>query len=101
MKTLGLYEVPQTIFPIHERQGPTPPTEPGTGFVEELKKAFLQVDGLQKSSDKAQQDLVVGKANSVHEVMITMEKAAVAMDLTVAVRQLVIDGYREIMRMQV
>lgn len=101
MKIAGLYEQPQTIFPVYEGKKPVPPQEPATGFIEDLKKAFMHVDGLQKASDKAQQDLVVGKAQSIHEVMITMEKAAVALELTTAVRQLIVDGYREVMRMQV
>jgi flagellar hook-basal body complex protein FliE len=43
----------------------------------------------------------LGQAPSVHDTMITMEKADLSLRLTTKVRNKVVEAYQEIMRMQV
>lgn len=71
------------------------------GFGEVLKKAIADVDRLQKEADEAARRLVLGEAQDVHQVMIAMEQARLAMQLTVQVRNKVIEAYQEISRMQI
>jgi flagellar hook-basal body complex protein FliE len=56
---------------------------------------------LQKSSDDKIQQLATGKTDDIAGVMITAEKADIALRTMVQVRNKIIDAYQEIMRMQV
>jgi|WetSurMetagenome_2_1015567.scaffolds.fasta_scaffold384046_1 flagellar hook-basal body complex protein FliE len=53
-----------------------------------------------KNANTATENMVAGKVNDVHEVMIAMEKASVSLNLAVEIRNRVLESYREIMRMQ-
>ncbi|KPU28223.1 flagellar hook-basal body protein FliE [Caloranaerobacter sp. TR13] len=66
-----------------------------------LKEALDKVDSLQKEADRYNRLLATGQVNNIHEVMIASEKANIALQLTLSVRNKVIDAYREIMRMQI
>lgn len=70
-------------------------------FADTLKSAIDNVNQLQKASDKAAQDLAVGKTDNVADVMIAAEKADIALRVMVQVRNKIIDAYQEIMKMQV
>ena len=69
-------------------------------FAEKVASAVDEVDGLEKDSQKLTQDLVLGRIENVHDVMIAAEKARTAMNLTLEVRSKVLESYKEIMRMQ-
>jgi flagellar hook-basal body complex protein FliE len=70
-------------------------------FADLLKDAVDQVNQLQGQADKLAEQLAQGKLDNVHEVMIAMEKASLAMQLTIQVRNKVVEAYQEIMRTQV
>lgn len=70
-------------------------------FADTLKNAISEVNQMQQVSNKKMQELAVGKTDNVADVMITAEKADIAMRVMVQVRNKVIDAYNEIMRMQV
>lgn len=74
---------------------------PQKSFADTLNEAISNVNELQKSSDKAMQNLATGRTDNVAEVMITAEKADIALKLMVQVRNKIIDAYQEIMKMQV
>lgn len=80
---------------------PTQATEPGKSFAATLNDAIKSVNELQKTSDKAAQDLATGRTDNVAEVMLAAEKADVALKVMVQVRNKIIDAYNEIMKMQV
>lgn len=46
-------------------------------------------------------DLLTGENDSIHQAMIDAEKAKLALNLAIQVRNKVIDAYNEVMRMQV
>ena len=60
-----------------------------------------ELDGQIQKSEAALQDLALGKAENVHDVMFELEKSRTAFQLTLQVRNKVLEGYQEIMRMQV
>lgn len=70
-------------------------------FGEMLKSHLTEVNHLQNSADTAAQNLASGQDKDVHNTMIAMEKAGVAFQLTMQVRNKVLEAYQEIMRMQV
>jgi len=80
----------------------TSPVEGGTkSFGEFLTQALGEVNKLQNDSAQANFDLAAGKLQDVSQVTIATEKANIAMQLTMQVRNKMIDAYQEVMRMQV
>ena len=75
--------------------------ESGVSFKGMLKDAVGEVNNLQKEADTLAIKLASGDVEDVHRAMIAMQKAKLALDLTIQVRNKVIDAYTEIMRMQV
>jgi flagellar hook-basal body complex protein FliE len=76
-------------------------TQTQKSFADTLKDAIGSVNELQKSSDKAAQDLATGRTDNVAEVMLATEKADIGLKLMVQVRNKIIDAYQEVMKMQV
>lgn len=70
-------------------------------FADLLKKKILEVNELKIDADKVTQDFVLGNFDNIHQVTIATEKARIALDLSTAIQNKVIDAYKEIMRMQV
>lgn len=70
-------------------------------FSEFLNGALQQVSDLQNESDKLNDAFALGKTDNIHQVMIAAEKADLAMQFTVQVRNKILDAYNEIMRMPV
>ena len=73
----------------------------GKTFADTLKDAVGQVNTLQKESDNQMQALATGKTSNIPEVMMSAEKADIALRLMVQVRNKVIEAYQEVMKMQV
>lgn len=59
------------------------------------------VNELAQVSDAKQRDLAMGKDVELHDVMIAAEKASVAVNLTMQIRNKLVESYQEVMRMQV
>ena len=72
----------------------------GSDFARFLNDALKQVDSLQKDADVATAGLVTGQVQDLHTVMIALQKANLAMSLTVEVRNKVLDAYSTMMHMQ-
>ena len=80
----------------------TPQIEEGKkNFGEFLTEALGEVNSLQQDAAKASFNLAAGKLQDISQVTIAAEKATIAMQLTMQVRNKVVDAYQEIMRMQV
>jgi flagellar hook-basal body complex protein FliE len=73
----------------------------GVSFGDFLNSAIKQVDGLQKESEKLNESLALGLTDNIHQVMIASEKASIAMQFTMQVRNKIMDAYQEIMRMPI
>lgn len=70
-------------------------------FKDLLTNAIQQVNEQQIESRKLTEKLITGEVTDLHEVMIAAEKASISLNLTVQVRNKVVEAYQEIMRMQV
>jgi flagellar hook-basal body complex protein FliE len=73
----------------------------GTSFGETLKDAVKNVSDLQNGADDMANKLATGEPVEIHQAMLAMQKASMALQFTVQVRNKVLDAYQEIMRMQV
>ncbi|MBN1380281.1 MAG: flagellar hook-basal body complex protein FliE [Deltaproteobacteria bacterium] len=70
-------------------------------FTDALRNAVNEVDQLQHEADTAITNAQTGKAGSLHEAIIALEKADVSFRTMLQIRNKVIEAYQEIMRMQV
>lgn len=60
-----------------------------------------RVRSLQAEADTAVFQLAAGQADDLHGVMSALERASLALELTIAIRNKLVESYQEIMRMQV
>jgi flagellar hook-basal body complex protein FliE len=72
-----------------------------TGFSNYLAGALDRLDGLQKEADDYATALATGDIRNLHNVMIASEKAEIALQFTLQIRNKIIEAYQEIMRMQI
>ena len=70
-----------------------------TEFNKVISGAIDRVNSLDQAADRSIMDLLKGKAD-IHETMIALQKSDISMKTFLAVRNKVIEAYREIMRMQ-
>ena len=85
--------------------GPAPeavsPDVAGPAFGDTLADAVGRVDQAQKTADAQVEAFVAGETENTHEVMIAMNQAELHFKLMTEVRNKLLDGYQELMRMQV
>lgn len=72
----------------------------GDGFGQTLKAAIEKVEAMQTEADGEAQKLAAGGGN-LHETMLALEKADVAMRVAMKARNKIVDAYNEVMRMPV
>lgn len=70
-------------------------------FGDWLSREIAQVNGKIQSADKQVQDLALGKAGNLHDVMIALEESKLSFQLMVQVRTRLLEAYQDILRMQV
>ena len=70
-------------------------------FSSYLKDALNEVNNSQITSNELTRKLVNNEGVELHDVLIAQQKASVALQLTMEVRNKGIEAYQEIMRMQV
>ncbi|EOC99310.1 flagellar hook-basal body complex protein FliE [Caldisalinibacter kiritimatiensis] len=70
-------------------------------FGDYLFQELDKVKSLQVEANNYNRMLSTGKINNIHEVMIATEKANIALQFTLSIRNKVIDAYKEITRMQI
>lgn len=72
-----------------------------TTFADVLKRSMDDLTALEKDSASKTNDLLAGKLENVHDLMIALEKSKIGLSMAIEVRNKLIEGYKEIMRMQV
>ena len=73
----------------------------GKSFSRILNDGLNQVNQLQVEADQKSQDFALGKIDNIHDVTVATEKAKLALNLTVAVQNKVVDAYNKVMRIRV
>jgi len=71
------------------------------GFGQWLARALDNVNGLQVGADRAAERLATGQAESLHETVLALERASLALELTVQVTKKAVEACQEIQRLQV
>ncbi len=71
-------------------------------FGEMLKDAISEVEGLQQNAELQIEGLVTGKSDvTIHDAMISLEKADLSFQLMNQIRSKLIRAYEEIIRTQI
>jgi flagellar hook-basal body complex protein FliE len=86
--------------PVLSPGAPTPASR-GPGAAGTFREALEQVNQLQQAADQASQAFALGESRDVASTLITIEKANLAFQLAVQIRNKVVEAYQEVMRMPV
>lgn len=78
-----------------------PNDAPKTTFKDVLMKNIEQVNKLQQDAEKAIEDLHTGRRDDLDGVMIAKQKADLAFQMLLQVRNKMVDAYEEIKQMRV
>ena len=92
-------------LPAYSGTLPTSPTLPSSsesegGFGATLKNAISQVNDLSDSKDQQVANLLQGGQGDVHNVMIAVEKADIAFQLMMQVRNKIVNAYQDVSKLQ-
>jgi flagellar hook-basal body complex protein FliE len=70
-------------------------------FSEQLLAEIAIANNKLVSAEGALQDVAAGKASNIHHVMLALEDAKLSFQLLVQVRNKLLEGYQDILRMQI
>lgn len=91
--------------PVTPAAGPAPPAAPtapaGKDFRSVLMESLDEVNRLQREADAGVQRLVTGETDNVAEVFAAVNKAGIAFDLLMEIRNKLTKAYEEIQQMRV
>lgn len=73
----------------------------GQQFHSFLQEAVSKLNEQQSAVNELSNQMLKGELIDVHQLMIASEKATLGLELTVQVRNKVVESYQEIMRMQI
>ena len=76
-------------------------TDDAAGFKNVLEELIDQTNQTDAEDQAENIQLMTGNIDNLHDVIISGEKADLALRLTTQVRNKVVDAYNEIMRMQI
>ena len=86
---------------VTRAEGASDAATPFSAFLNAAKSNLEEVNDLTKQADQMSVDFALGRIDNVADVMIAQEKASIALQYTVQLRNSLLDAYNEIMRIQV
>lgn len=89
--------------PVHSANGTKPADDSpaGKAFSQMLDQSIGKVNRLQNDADTAINDLTTGRRSDIHQTMIAVEKASIAFELMLQIRNKIITAYETVMRTSV
>lgn len=72
---------------------------PRESFSDTVRNSVSKVNDMEENKYKMITEFASGENENVHELMITLQKASLAMQMTSAVRSKVMTAYQEVMKM--
>src|ERR1700727_2639130 len=79
---------------------PASPVAKGGDFGSMLNSAVQNVNQLQTDASQSIQRFLTGEGEELHNVALATQRAEIALDLGIQVRNKVVSAYQEIMKMQ-
>ncbi len=80
-------------------QGTSPEGTRVTSFEKTIEESLEKVNELQEQKNRLIEEFAVGENQNVHEVMIAIQKADIAIKLTSAVRNKMLEAYKQLLNM--
>ena len=104
-------EIPPIQFPISPIQASINPVAPvfqhqaqqaaPTAFKDLMTRAVGELNQSQLNASQAAQDLAMGRADNLHDVVLSMEQAGLALQYAIQIRNKLLESYQQISQMQV
>ena len=88
-----------TVAPVHGEAAPRPASG-GGGFAGALQNLLETVDSTAGDANKAVAGMIQGTGD-VHDAMIALQRADLTFQLSVQIRNKLVQAYQEVMRMPV
>jgi flagellar hook-basal body complex protein FliE len=66
-----------------------------------IMSAVSETNDLQNEAEEAEIQFALGETSNTHDLLVATTKAEVALQYTVAVRDKLVDGYKELMQMSI
>ncbi len=66
-----------------------------------IMNSVNETNTLQNKAEEAEVQFALGQSDNTHDLLVAETKASVALQYTVAVRDKIIDAYKELMQMQI
>lgn len=98
---LGLINPSQGISSFQAGKPLAAPKIEGPGFKDVLMKNIEQVNRLQQDAETAIEDLATGRRDDMDGVMLAKQKADVAFQMLLQVRNKMMDAYEEVKQIRV
>jgi len=73
----------------------------GSGFQDLLESAINRVENMKQAADQSVQRVLSGEGEELHTAVLATQRAELAFELFMQVRNKVTSAYQEIMRMQI
>src|SRR4051794_36080653 len=93
------------ISPIGSAPAPVNPFDSGakgaSGFGAALKDAMHTVGEFHDNASKSVESFLSGEGDDLHKTILATQRADLAMELFLQVRNKVVQAYQEVMRMQI
>jgi flagellar hook-basal body complex protein FliE len=97
--------MPLPISSIGSTLSPIAPVNPGPkgagGFGSVLQDAIQKVGEFNDNASKSVESFLSGEGDDLHKTIMATQRADLAMDLFLQVRNKVVSAYQEVMRMQI
>ncbi|MCU7919004.1 MAG: flagellar hook-basal body complex protein FliE [Candidatus Thiodiazotropha sp. (ex Dulcina madagascariensis)] len=74
---------------------------PNAEFIKWIKEGVNEINSKLINSEEELRKFAIGETQNLHQLMITLEKSKLNFELFMQVRNKMIEGYKEILRMQV
>lgn len=97
--TIGSLAPSRSLFETVEKQDSA--NNVTIPFSDYLKQAVDNTNNLLLDADRLANEFAAGKTDNIHQVTIAGEKADIALQFTMQIRNKILDAYSEIMRMQI
>ncbi len=91
--------VTHNLLKAYGGANPSPAKE--SGFAAMLKDSITKTNELQQTAGMAVEKAVLNQETDLHRVMIAQEEAGITFELLMEVRNKLLEGYQQIMQMQV
>jgi len=92
--------MPKQTEPVNNNNSPKK-DDIVSDFQKMFSDSLQKVNSLQLDAEKKEQQFVSGELENVHDVMIAAEKSKLALELTVEIKNKLLEAYNTIQRMPV